>query len=119
MLVFGGGRMPAMTPTNEARARKQHAAYIRMHHEDKEGVASLKLGYNAVKACISELRKVSIPYALAPYEADSQLLVMAKEGTIVDVASLDSDIIVHKVPRTFLKVKLSTCTRALVDMQNL
>ena len=79
MLVFDGGRMPAKTPTDEARARKRHAAYTRMQHENKETGdkalrATAKLDSDALKARISELRKASIQCVVALSHADSQLV---------------------------------------------
>ena len=46
---------------------------------------------------IEELKRLDVPYVVAPYEADSQLAYLEKQGIISGVLSEDSDLLVFGV----------------------
>jgi exonuclease-1 len=56
-----------------------------------------------VASTITALRSARIPYVVAPYEADSQLALLAAENVVDIVWANDSDLLVHGIPRCLLK----------------
>jgi 5'-3' exonuclease len=63
--------------------------------------ATVSLGWPAVHATISVLRKHGIPNLVAPYEADSQLALLAKACHVWAVATVDAYFIIHGIQRIF------------------
>ena len=101
--MFDGGHLPSKAGTEESRALQREA-------RRKEGMELLQAGkpeqankllQKAVDitpeiACrlIRELKELSVPYVVAPYEADAQLVYLERQGLIDGICSEDSDMLV-------------------------
>ena len=112
-LVFDGNRLPSKSQTEAARQERRTEA-------KKEGMELLKAGKQALAhktlqkaidvtpqmthALIQELKKINVPYIVAPYEADAQLAYLEKKGIINGVLSEDSDLLVFGVQRLLTKL---------------
>jgi len=102
-LVFDGDYLPSKGGTEaDRKARRDEAR--------EKGLALLKMGKAAqahvelqkavdvtpemAATLMSELRKMNVPFVVAPYEADSQLVYLEKSGMIQGIVSEDSDLLV-------------------------
>lgn len=124
VLVFDGGRFPAKSPTDHARAERRQVQLAKVQYDGAAPdalakAAAQKLGWPATLACIDALRRAGVAYLVAPYEADSQLAYMASQGTIDSAWTVDSDFIVHGIKRTYFKVSWLTGRCFVVDYARL
>ncbi|KIH93447.1 exodeoxyribonuclease 1 [Sporothrix brasiliensis 5110] len=60
---------------------------------------------------IEELKKLGLPYIVAPYEADAQMVYLEREGLVNGIISEDSDLLVFGAKR--LLTKLDTHGRCI------
>ena len=105
-LVFDGGYLPSKAHTEKDRAaRRKESKRIGLDllRMGKPSQAYLEL-QKAVdvtpmmaRELIEELKRLDVPYVVAPYEADSQLAYLEKQGHISGVLSEDSDLLVFGV----------------------
>lgn len=102
-LVFDGDYLPSKAGTERDRAAKRAEA------KDK-GLELLKLGKTALShqelqkavdvtpemaaSLMQELRKTNVQFVVAPFEADSQLVYLEKQGIIHGIVTEDSDLLV-------------------------
>lgn len=102
-LVFDGDYLPSKDGTERERATKRAEA-------KEKGLELLRLGKIAqahqelqkavdvtpeMAACLmQELKKINVQYVVAPFEADSQLVYLEKQGLINGIVSEDSDLLV-------------------------
>lgn len=102
-LVFDGDYLPSKAGTERERAAKRTEA-------KEKGLELLKLGKTALAhqelqkavdvtpemaaSLMQELRRTNVQYVVAPYEADSQLVYLEKQGIIHGIVSEDSDLLV-------------------------
>eukprot|EP00873_Tetraselmis_striata_P046093 jgi/Tetstr1/466357/TSEL_010887.t1 len=107
--VFDGAPTPAKRSTDSARQVRRAKAYAAVQYDGAEADpkmlrAAVSLGLPAVVAVLSQLRRAGIPYIVAPFEADAQLSLLARDGKIWAAVTIDSDFIIHGLPRVFFKV---------------
>lgn len=105
-LVFDGDYLPSKAHTEKERAARRKESKrvgLDMLRMGRPSQAQLEL-QKAVdvtpvmaREVIEELRKLDVEYVVAPYEADSQLAYLEKEGIINGVLSEDSDLLVFGV----------------------
>ena len=125
VLVFDGGSMPAKAEEEAARARRQASQYARQTWGDRVRIspqanqAATKITSVAVRAVVSKLREKGFPYVVAPYEADAQLAWLSQEGHIWAALTVDTDLVIHGVQRTFFKIDLRRGDGYLVTMDHL
>ncbi|KAF2087186.1 hypothetical protein K490DRAFT_16366, partial [Saccharata proteae CBS 121410] len=102
-LVFDGDNLPGKAGTNAERAAKRKESR-------KQGMELLRLGKTSqahaelqkavdvtpdmARILIEELKRARIDYVVAPYEADSQLVYLERQGLIQGILSEDSDLLV-------------------------
>lgn len=102
-LVFDGDYLPSKSGTEKERA-------TRRRDSRKNGLELLRLGKTSqahlelqksidvtpemARQLIEELKKASVDYVVAPYEADSQMVYLEKKGVIDAILSEDSDLLV-------------------------
>ncbi|KAF2260971.1 exonuclease-like protein [Lojkania enalia] len=102
-LVFDGDNLPSKAGTEEKRRDKRKEA-------KRLGMELLKMGKTSLahqelqkavdvtaemaRQLIEELKHHNIQYVVAPYEADSQLAYLEKQGIIDGILSEDSDLLV-------------------------
>ncbi|KAK3117184.1 Rad2 nuclease [Teratosphaeriaceae sp. CCFEE 6253] len=102
-LVFDGDYLPskAHTETERAARRKESKrAGLELLRMGKVSQAHLEL-QKAIdvttlmaRELIEELKKLDVPYIVAPYEADSQMVYLEKQGIVQGILSEDSDLLV-------------------------
>ncbi|KAK3985609.1 hypothetical protein QBC44DRAFT_298714 [Cladorrhinum sp. PSN332] len=112
-LVFDGDYLPSKARTEESRDKRRQECM-------KTGLALLKAGKPSqahaelqkaidvtpemARHFIEELKKESIPYIVAPYEADAQLVYLERQGIISGIVSEDSDLLVFGAKRLLTKM---------------
>ncbi|KAK4160104.1 hypothetical protein QBC43DRAFT_220515, partial [Cladorrhinum sp. PSN259] len=112
-LVFDGDYLPSKAKTEESREKRRRECM-------KTGLALLKAGKPSqahmelqkaidvtpemARHFIEELKKENIPYVVAPYEADAQLVYLERQGIISGIVSEDSDLLVFGAKRLLTKM---------------
>ncbi|KAI2627690.1 hypothetical protein GGR54DRAFT_590043 [Hypoxylon sp. NC1633] len=112
-LVFDGGFLPSKAATEASREKRREEC-------KKAGLELLKAGKPSqahaelqkavdvtpemARHLIEELKKAGVPYVVAPYEADPQLVYMEREGHISGILSEDSDLLVFGAKRLLTKL---------------
>jgi exonuclease-1 len=102
-LVFDGDYLPSKSGTEQDRAARRRESRIK-------GLEFLRLGKPSLaqaelqksldvtpemaRQLIDELKKLSLPYIVAPYEADSQMVYLERCGLVDGIVSEDSDLLV-------------------------
>ncbi|KAI6909716.1 PIN domain-like protein [Hortaea werneckii] len=102
-LVFDGDYLPSKASTERERA-------TRRKESEKMGLELLRMGRVSqahlelqksvdvtpimAKELIEELKRMDVPYIVAPYEADSQMAYLEASGVIDGIISEDSDLLV-------------------------
>jgi exonuclease 1 len=102
-LVFDGDYLPSKAHTEKERAtrrKESKRAGLELLRMGRVSQAHLEL-QKAVdvtpvmaRELIEELKMMDVPYIVAPYEADSQLAYLEKQGIISGIISEDSDLLV-------------------------
>ncbi|KAK4611647.1 Exodeoxyribonuclease 1 [Fulvia fulva] len=105
-IVFDGDYLPSKAHTEKERAARRKESKrvgLELLRMGRPSQAHLEL-QKAVdvtpvmaRELIEELKRLDVPYVVAPYEADSQLAYLEKQGTIDGVISEDSDLLVFGV----------------------
>ncbi|KAI0905162.1 hypothetical protein F4823DRAFT_154690 [Ustulina deusta] len=112
-LVFDGDFLPSKAATEASRSKRREDGR-------KLGLELLKAGkpsqaYQELQKAIDvtpemarhlieALKKANIPYVVAPYEADAQLVYLERQGIISGILSEDSDLLVFGAKRLVTKL---------------
>ncbi|KAG6888721.1 hypothetical protein C0992_007630 [Termitomyces sp. T32_za158] len=112
-LVFDGGPLPAKKGTendrkqrrDEARARGDALAAAGKYGQARESYlksidVTPQMAYQLIKA----LRADSVPYIVAPYEADAQLAYLERLGIVDAILTEDSDLLVFGCQNVLFKL---------------
>ena len=112
-IVFDGDYLPSKAHTEKERAgrRKESKklglellAMGRVSQAHLELQKAVDVTPSMARELIEELKRMDVPYVVAPYEADSQLAYLEKQGLIHGVLSEDSDLLVFGVTRLLTKL---------------
>lgn len=112
-LVFDGDFLPSKAHTEAARAKRREVsrkAGLELLKAGKPSQAQLELQKSIdvtpemARHLIEELKKADVPYVVAPYEADSQLVYLERHGFINGIISEDSDLLVFGAKRLLTKM---------------
>lgn len=112
-LIFDGDNLPSKAGTNEARRKKRQeskALGLELHRAGKTSQAQQELQKSVdvtplmARQLIEELKKLNVPYVVAPYEADAQLVYLENKGIIDGILSEDSDLLVFGAKRLLTKL---------------
>ncbi|KAI1385731.1 uncharacterized protein F4822DRAFT_414017 [Hypoxylon trugodes] len=112
-LVFDGGFLPSKASTEASREKRREEC-------KKAGLELLKAGKPSqahaelqkavditpemARHLIEELKKAGVPYVVAPYEADPQLVYLEQQGITNGILSEDSDLLVFGAKRLLTKL---------------
>ena len=112
-LVFDGDYLPSKAGTEEARAKSRDEKKKLAMDLLKAGKTSLAtqefqkcidITPEMASALIQQLKKLDVPYVVAPYEADAQLVYLERKGLIDGIISDDSDLLVFGAKRLLTKL---------------
>lgn len=112
-MVFDGDFLPSKAATEEARAKKRDEK-SRLATEllnagkptqaAQEFQKCIDITPDMASSLIQYLKTESIPYVVAPYEADAQLVYLERHGYITGILSDDSDLLVFGARRLLTKL---------------
>ncbi|OBZ67329.1 Exodeoxyribonuclease 1 [Grifola frondosa] len=121
-VVFDGGPLPAKKGTEVERKKRRDENLSRANAFAAQGKHSQarefyvkcidvtpQMAYQLIKA----LKAESVPYVVAPYEADAQLAYLEKIGLVDGIITEDSDLLVFGCKTVLFKMEPATCTRYL------
>jgi exonuclease 1 len=111
--VFDGDYLPSKAGTESSRESRREASR-------SAGLELLKAGKSAqayqelqkaiditpemARHLIEDLKKANVPYVVAPYEADAQLVYLERQEFISAIVSEDSDLLVFGAKRLLTKM---------------
>ncbi|KAL9114726.1 MAG: hypothetical protein Q9227_001404 [Pyrenula ochraceoflavens] len=112
-LVFDGDHLPGKAETERERYERRqesklrglglyHAGRISQAHQELQ--KAVDVTPQMARDFIDELKRLKIPYIVAPYEADAQLTYLEKKGIIDGIISEDSDLLVFGAKRLLTKL---------------
>ncbi|EGR48992.1 nuclease-like protein, partial [Trichoderma reesei QM6a] len=112
-MVFDGDFLPSKAATEESRAKKREEKLKLANEYLKAGKPSqaaqefqkcIDITPEMASALIQQLKKMDIPYVVAPYEADAQLVYLERHGFVSGIISDDSDLLVFGAKRLLTKL---------------
>ncbi|PHH86089.1 hypothetical protein CDD83_10773 [Cordyceps sp. RAO-2017] len=112
-MVFDGDFLPSKAGTEESRAKQRNERKQLAKELLKAGKPSLAMkefqkciDITPQMACdlIEQLKEMDIPYVVAPYEADAQLVYLERHGFVSGIISDDSDLLVFGAKRLLTKL---------------
>ncbi|KAK7988303.1 hypothetical protein PG989_008618 [Apiospora arundinis] len=113
-IVFDGDFLPSKAGEEAHRAKRREeskASGLALLKAGKPSLAhrelqkAIDITPEMARAVIEELKKVGVPYIVAPYEADPQLVYLEREGIINGILSEDSDLLVFGAKRLITKLE--------------
>lgn len=112
-LVFDGDYLPSKAGTEASRSKRREdskKAGLELLKAGKPSQAHLELQKaidvtpEMARHLIEELKKSGVPYVVAPYEADAQMVYLERQGIISGIISEDSDLLVFGCKRLLTKL---------------
>lgn len=112
-MVFDGDYLPSKAATEDSRARKREEKKKLANDLMRAGKPSqatqefqkcVDITPEMASTLIQELKKMCIPYVVAPYEADAQLVYLERQGLVDGILSDDSDLLVFGAKRLLTKL---------------
>ncbi|KAL6870518.1 nuclease-like protein [Trichoderma novae-zelandiae] len=112
-MVFDGDFLPSKAATEASRAKKREEKLKLANEYLKAGKPSqaaqefqkcIDITPEMASALIQQLKKMDIPYVVAPYEADAQLVYLERHGFVGGIISDDSDLLVFGAKRLLTKL---------------
>ncbi|TQV96775.1 hypothetical protein V2A60_000583 [Cordyceps javanica] len=112
-MVFDGDYLPSKAATEDSRAKKREEKKKLANDLIKAGKPGqaaqefqkcVDITPEMASTLIQELKKMDIPYIVAPYEADAQLVYLERQGLIDGILSDDSDLLVFGAKRLLTKL---------------
>ncbi|KAI3325410.1 hypothetical protein HD806DRAFT_490253 [Xylariaceae sp. AK1471] len=112
-MVFDGDFLPSKAATEASRSRRREKGRevglellkagkpSQAHQELKKAI---DVTPEMARHLIEALKQAGIPYVVAPYEADAQLVYLERQGVISGIISEDSDLLVFGAKRLITKL---------------
>ncbi|GMM27595.1 Rad2 family nuclease [Martiniozyma asiatica (nom. inval.)] len=112
--VLDGDYLPRKGATEEARHQKRTEA--KEQALEAQSFGNVKLAWSCfqkacditpeiAKSCIEHFKKLNIKYVVAPYEADSQMVLLEQLGLVDAIISEDSDLMIFGAKILLTKLK--------------
>ncbi|KAL2268486.1 hypothetical protein VTJ83DRAFT_3332 [Remersonia thermophila] len=112
-IVFDGDFLPSKAKTEEARAQRRAESRklgleLLRAGKPSQAYAELQKAIDVTpemaRNLIEELKQAQVPYVVAPYEADAQLVYLERQGLISGIVTEDSDLLVFGAKRLLTKL---------------
>lgn len=112
-LVFDGDFLPSKAKTEASREKRREESRkigLELLRAGKPSQAypelqkAIDVTPDMARHLIEELKKAQVPYVVAPYEADAQLVYLERRGLISGIVSEDSDLLVFGAKRLLTKM---------------
>jgi len=112
-VVFDGDNLPSKKMTEDDRAKRRETsrklaldllASGKTTQALQEAQKCIDITPDMACELISELQRLDVPYVVAPYEADAQLVYLERKGLIGGIMSEDSDLLVFGAKRLLTKL---------------
>jgi exonuclease-1 len=112
-LVFDGDNLPSKSGTESDRLHKREESKklaLELHNKGRTAEAqqefqkAVDVTPYMARQLIEELKRMKVQYVVAPYEADSQLVYLERQGIINGIISEDSDLLVFGAKRLLSKL---------------
>ncbi|CAK7565318.1 MAG: Rad2 nuclease [Sporothrix epigloea] len=114
-LVFDGDFLPSKASIEVSRAKRREEsrkAGQELMSAGNPKQASLEfqkaidITPEMARHLIDELKKLGLPYIVAPYEADAQMVYLERQGIVSGILSEDSDLLVFGAKRLLTKLDM-------------
>ncbi|TDL16707.1 hypothetical protein BD410DRAFT_614988 [Rickenella mellea] len=118
-LVFDGGPLPAKGGTEKDREKKRAESLDRANSLAAQGkhtqarehyVKCVDVTPQMAFQVIKVLKAESVPYIVAPYEADAQLAYLERAGLVDGIITEDSDLLVFGCKNVLFKLDIVSAT---------
>ncbi|KAL2151282.1 hypothetical protein VTH82DRAFT_6380 [Thermothelomyces myriococcoides] len=112
-VVFDGDFLPSKAKTEASRAKRREESKrigfeLLRAGKPSQAYSELQKAIDVTpemaRHLIEELKKADVPYVVAPYEADAQLVYLERQGLISGIVSEDSDLLVFGAKRLLTKL---------------
>ena len=112
-LIFDGDDLPSKSGTESDRHQRREDSKAlglelqrkgRMPEAYQEFQKAVDVTPYMARQLIEELKKMNVQYVVAPYEADSQMVYLERQGVINGIISEDSDLLVFGAKRLLSKL---------------
>ncbi|CAK7272117.1 Rad2 nuclease [Sporothrix epigloea] len=114
-LVFDGDFLPSKASTEASRAKRREESRKAGQELMSAGNAkqaslefqkAIDITPDMARHLIEELKKLGLPYIVAPYEADAQMVYLERQGIVSGILSEDSDLLVFGAKRLLTKLDM-------------
>lgn len=123
-MVFDGNSLDAKKGTNDKRRDDRLKSRVKAEELQKAGqimkardqfARSVSISAEMCKTWINVCKRYNIPYVVAPFEADSQMVYLEKKGMVDGIISEDSDLIIFGCQNLYTKVDFDRNSCVLVE----
>lgn len=123
-MVFDGNSLDAKKGTNDKRREDRLKSRVKAEEFQKAGqymkardlfARSVSISAEMCKTWINVCKRYNIPYVVAPFEADSQMVYLEKKGLVDGIISEDSDLIIFGCKNLYTKVDFDKMCCILVE----
>jgi 5'-3' exonuclease len=112
-MVFDGDYLPSKAETEKSRSASRENAKRKGMELLQEGNNQAAFDYlqksvditpTMAAQVIHELKKLGLPYVVAPYEADAQMVYLESRGIVQAIVSEDSDLLIFGASKLLTKL---------------